>query len=429
MSIFSNEVKAVGFVFLIDMRSNSNTAATTKAILKVLQEHIGPEIISQVIIIKSENFWQKQRSSIASSHKYKFEICSISIENLRKYIDPHQVIGEFDGVYQYDNNQWIDLRLALDEFMEKTLDVLDKIDDLQEDIQGADVAEDVGGAKHLVDNHNEMKRKILKLPIDELELMSQKLVCKLTNSSQVVDPVSGAAASTTTVAGKESNPDISASLNQVLQQLDTVRNAQQQLLNVWQHKKIKFDQCFQLRLFEQDCEKMFDWILHNRDVFQDTYVEIGNDYRMAKSLQEEHKRFNVTSMNVCVNINRILAVANRLIEGQHYAANHIRTLASRLDKVWKDFAAALDERTALLQISVVFHHKAEQYNNSVTSWAAACEASVPSPADVESLETAIRTHQSLYEAMCQAYTEGKILVLSCYVHFWALRNSKAEQLG
>lgn len=346
---------------------------------------------------------------------YSFQISSISIESLRKYIDPSQVTSEFDGFYHYDNNQWIDLRLALEDFREKTLDVLDKVEDFQEDIQSADIAEDVGGAKHRLDNHNAMKHKILKLPIEELEIMSQKLIHKLTTANRQ-DEATGSGtggvvggAGTVSSSGanaKESNPDIAASLNQVIQQLDSVRNAQQQLLNMWQHKKIKLEQCFQLRLFEQDCEKMFDWILHNRDVFQDTYVEIGNDYRMAKSLQEEHQRFNITSMNVCENINRILAVANRLIEANHYAASHIRTLASRLDKIWKDFAAALDERTALLQISVVFHHKAEQYNNSVASWAAACEASIPTPSDVESLETAIRTHQSLYEAMCQAYTEG-----------------------
>lgn len=59
----------------------------------------------------------------------------------------------------------------------------------------------------------------------------------------------------------------------------------------------------------------------------------------------------------------------------------------------------------LLGLSVLFHHKAEQYCDSVSSWAAACEATQPLPADIQSLETAIRTHQSLYEAMCQAYTE------------------------
>lgn len=66
---------------------------------------------------------------------------------------------------------------------------------------------------------------------------------------------------------------------------------------------------------------MFDWILHNRDVFQMSYVEIGHNYSLAKSLQEEHQKFAVASMNVCVNINRILAVAVRLKEGNYYLEN------------------------------------------------------------------------------------------------------------
>lgn len=94
--------------------------------------------------------------------------------------------------------------------------------------------------------------------------------------------------------------------------------------------------------------------------------------------------------------------------GNHYAAQHIRTVAGRLDLTWKVFAAGLDERTAVLALSVLFHHKAEQYCDSVSSWAAACEATQPLPSDIQGLETAIRTHQSLYEAMCQAYTEVRL---------------------
>lgn len=60
---------------------------------------------------------------------------------------------------------------------------------------------------------------------------------------------------------------------------------------------------------------MFDWILHNRDVFQMSYVEIGQTYSLAKSLQDEHQKFRAASQNVYVNINRILAVAVRLKEG------------------------------------------------------------------------------------------------------------------
>lgn len=42
----------------------------------------------------------------------------------------------------------------------------------------------------------------------------------------------------------------------VLQNLEAVHAQQQHLLQLWHHKKLKLDQCFQLRLFEQDCEKV-----------------------------------------------------------------------------------------------------------------------------------------------------------------------------
>lgn len=49
-----------------------------------------------------------------------------------------------------------------------------------------------------------------------------------------------------------------------------------------------------------------------------------------------------------------------MIEAGHYALQHIRVVADRLDKAWKEFTAGLDERTAVLALSVLFHHKAEQ---------------------------------------------------------------------
>jgi hypothetical protein len=66
--------------------------------------------------------------------------------------------------------------------------------------------------------------------------------------------------------------------------------------------------------------------------------------------------------SVYSNINRILSDAGALIESQHYASPHLRTVASHLEKAWKDFATGLDERTTVLALSVMFHQKAEQVN-------------------------------------------------------------------
>jgi hypothetical protein len=52
------------------------------------------------------------------------------------------------------------------------------------------------------------------------------------------------------------NPDMQSSIPQIMQLLDQVHSGQQLLLQLWQMKKAKLDQCLQLRLFEQDCEKV-----------------------------------------------------------------------------------------------------------------------------------------------------------------------------
>ena len=70
----------------------------------------------------------------------------------------------------------------------------------------------------------------------------------------------------------------------------------------------------------------------------------------------------IVFQSVYANINRILTDASSLIEAQHYASPHLRSVAARLDKAWKDFATGLDERTTVLALSVLFHQKAEQVN-------------------------------------------------------------------
>lgn len=92
-----------------------------------------------------------------------------------------------------------------------------------------------------------------------------------------------------------------SSIPQIMQLLDQVHSGQQQMLQLWQIKKGKLDQCMQLRLFEQDCEKMFDWIFHHRDVFTTNYVAIGRTHPDSKKLQEDHNTFTMGS-NVMLTI-------------------------------------------------------------------------------------------------------------------------------
>jgi hypothetical protein len=66
-----------------------------------------------------------------------------------------------------------------------------------------------------------------------------------------------------------------------------------------------------------------------------------------------------------VNINRILDVAQKLGEVGHFASQAILNSALNLDREWKSFAAALEDRSSVLMMSVKFHKRAEEVRNEI----------------------------------------------------------------
>ena len=59
-------------------------------------------------------------------------------------------------------------------------------------------------------------------------------------------------------AGREStvNPDFSTAAPNVISLLANLRTTRQEMYNLWQNRKQRLDQCFQLKLFEQDADKV-----------------------------------------------------------------------------------------------------------------------------------------------------------------------------
>jgi len=111
-----------------------------------------------------------------------FQINTISLEALVKIIDPSQLTADLDGSLQYDHAQWIDTRLVVEDFTWQAADLLDRLDDLQEDLSRNDFADDVAGAKHGIDLHNEMKKKIVKVPVEDIKVVGQRLLQRFNNS-------------------------------------------------------------------------------------------------------------------------------------------------------------------------------------------------------------------------------------------------------
>lgn len=63
--------------------------------------------------------------------------------------------------------------------------MLDRLDEMREDLNHNDFADDVNGARKATDLHNEVKRKILKLPVENIDNVGQQLLQRYVNCVQV----------------------------------------------------------------------------------------------------------------------------------------------------------------------------------------------------------------------------------------------------
>uniref|UniRef100_A0A8C3DN01 Kalirin RhoGEF kinase n=1 Tax=Corvus moneduloides TaxID=1196302 RepID=A0A8C3DN01_CORMO len=397
-SVPSEDVCKRGFTVIIDMRGSKWDLI--KPLLKTLQEAF-PAEIHVALIIKPDNFWQKQKTNFGSS-KFIFETSMVSVEGLAKLVDPSQLTDEFEGSLDYNHDEWIELRVSLEEFFNSAIHLLSRLEDLQEMLARKEFPVDVEGSRRLIDEHTQLKKKVIKAPVEELDREGQRLLQCIRSS----DGFSGR----NCIPG---SADFQSLVPKITSLLDKLHSTRQHLHQMWHVRKLKLDQCFQLRLFEQDAEKMFDWISHNKELFLQSHTEIGVSYQHALDLQTQHNHFAMNSMNAYVNINRIMSVASRLSEAGHYASQQIKQISSQLDQEWKSFAAALDERSTILAMSAVFHQKAEQFLSGVDAWCKMCsDGGLPS--EMQDLELAIHHHQTLYEQVTQAYTEvsqdGKALL-------------------
>uniref|UniRef100_A0A672LSC7 Triple functional domain protein-like n=1 Tax=Sinocyclocheilus grahami TaxID=75366 RepID=A0A672LSC7_SINGR len=324
----SEEVSRHGFTVIVDMRGSKWDSI--KPLLKILQESF-PSCIHVALIIKPDNFWQKQRTNFGSS-KFEFETIMVSLEGLTKVVDPSQLTPDFEGSLDYDHEEWIEVRVAFEDFTSNAARILSRLEELQDLVSQRELPSDLDGSRRAMEEHASLKKKVAKAPVEDLDTEGQHLLQRIQ-------------------CGEKGRGDIQGLAPKVQALLDKLHATRQHLHQSWHMRKVKLDQCFQLRLFQQDAEK----VMPNINI-----LTIGANHQHVLELQTQHNHFAMNCMNVYVNISRIMSVGNRLLESGHYATQQIQQISGQLEQEWKAFAAALDERSTLLEMSANFHQKTDQ---------------------------------------------------------------------
>jgi kalirin len=164
-------------------------------------------------------------------------------------------------------------------------------------------------------------------------------------------------------SGSESekfNCDYFNEAGKIKEPMEQLRIGKQKVHNLWQQKKLKLEQCLQLRVFEQDCAQMLEWLNYNNKCVLINYTDIGQSYGSALDLLQKHEQFHKNCFSGAASIQHITGVANKLLASSHYASNLITLKTNKLDKEWQLFHSALQNRQKILSASCMFHNKADQ---------------------------------------------------------------------
>lgn len=78
---------------------------------------------------------------------------------------------------------------AVEDFVWQAADLLDRLDDLQEDLSRKDFADDIQGAKHSIDIHADLKKKIMKAPVEEIDMIGQRLLRRFSFVKRFSSPI------------------------------------------------------------------------------------------------------------------------------------------------------------------------------------------------------------------------------------------------
>ena len=145
--------------------------------------------------------------------------------------------------------------------------------------------------------HTSSKQRVLSINIEHLINEAKQLLKILVGHESSGNELLLAPGGTrdSGYSGSESekfNCDYFNEANRIKEPMEQLRVAKQKVQNLWQQKKLKLEQCMQLRNFEQDCAQMMDWLNYNNKCVLMNYTDIGQSYAGAFDLLQKHEQFH-----------------------------------------------------------------------------------------------------------------------------------------
>ncbi|XP_064456974.1 guanine nucleotide exchange factor DBS-like [Ornithodoros turicata] len=323
----SQDVK-LGFVLVVDRRNDKWTSV--KSILLKISVFF-PGIIRVVFVLKPVGFLQKALSEVSNKlfkedFSFRLVMCS-TLEELHEYVDPGQLTQDLGGIIPYDNNQWIEERMAIEKFSSSLKEVLGSALEVRENLRLADMPNDVQSTLELLRDqgreYQELKDRLLQVAQRGHQLLSHVRP----NGTHLHDRLINV-----------------CSLDRLLGQLNST---EKEVDSFWSSHRKKLEECLELRRFEQDFRELQANMEANERELA-SMQSLGDSVSQVDALLQQLQEFVRLTEDDLEKAEELRRTGKQLIAEGHYAVDCMEPKCLELECMCNRFQELLRQRLDVL---------------------------------------------------------------------------------
>ncbi|ELW63755.1 SEC14 domain and spectrin repeat-containing protein 1 [Tupaia chinensis] len=125
-------------------------------------------------------------------------------------------------------------------------------------------------------------------------------------------------------------------------------------------RRLKMLQMVQLFKCEEDAAQAVEWLSELLDALLKTHIRLGDDAQETKVLLEKHRKFVDVAQSTYDYGRQLLQATVVLCQSLRCTSRSSGDTLPRLNRVWKQFTIASEERVHRLEMAVAFHSNAEK---------------------------------------------------------------------
>jgi spectrin alpha len=132
--------------------------------------------------------------------------------------------------------------------------------------------------------------------------------------------------------------------DEIATKLITLANEKQSLLELWDERRMLYEQCMDLQIFYRDSEQAEAW-MNKQELFV-SREDLGDSLDAVEAMKKKHDDFKKSLLAQQDKIHLLVEFANKLIENNHYAKEDI---AKRRDELLRRHALLNDKANSRLE--------------------------------------------------------------------------------